>query len=90
MVRSTAGLDIVCNCVFSCSIDIDECETANGGCEQRCTNTIGSFFCSCDVGYRLDGDGLNCTGEQNRRLVKACLVVSLMIDKYTYGIEIKI
>ena len=43
--------------------DVDECATSNGGCEQICNNTIGSFYCSCDAGYQLDGNGLNCTGE---------------------------
>jgi len=43
--------------------DIDECATSNGGCEQICNNTIGSFYCSCDTGYQLDVNGLNCTGE---------------------------
>ena len=57
--------------MFSCSIDINECETANGGCEQMCSNTIGSFACSCTVGYRLDENGLNCTGEQNHRVVRS-------------------
>ena len=53
--------------MFSCSIDINECETANGGCEQMCSNTIGSFACSCDVGYWLDRNGLNCNGKHNLR-----------------------
>ena len=70
ILRSTETVDIVYSDVFSCSIDIDECDTANGGCEQRCTNTIGSFFCSCGVGYRLDGDGLYCTGEPKHRSIK--------------------
>ena len=47
------------------SIDINECETANGGCEHNCTNTIGSFFCSCYAGYQLDENGLNCSGERS-------------------------
>ena len=47
----------------SCSIDNNECETANGECEQMCINTIGSFACSCDVGYQLDRNGLNCSGK---------------------------
>ena len=51
----------------SCSIDINECETANGGCEQMCSNTIGSFACSCDVGSWLDRNGLNCNGKDNLR-----------------------
>ena len=42
--------------------DINECETINGGCEQICTNIIGSFVCSCETGYLLDGNGFNCTG----------------------------
>ena len=35
------------------TIDIDECIANNGGCEQTCTNTIGSFTCSCTDGYKL-------------------------------------
>ena len=34
-------------------IDINECEIDNGGCEQNCENTIGSFRCSCNTGYVL-------------------------------------
>ena len=44
--------------------DINECNTSNGGCEHSCTNTIGSFNCSCDTGYQLDGNGLNCNGKK--------------------------
>ncbi|KAK3597236.1 hypothetical protein CHS0354_004990 [Potamilus streckersoni] len=32
--------------------DIDECNSANGGCLQRCDNTYGSFICSCFQGFR--------------------------------------
>ena len=45
--------------------DINECELNNGGCDHNCTNQIGSFLCSCDPGYVLDGDGLACNGESN-------------------------
>ena len=48
-----------------CSSDINECNFTNGGCEHSCTNTLGSFNCSCDRGYQLDEkDGLNCTGKR--------------------------
>ena len=43
--------------------DIDECMTENGGCNQTCTNQIGSFVCSCNVGFELDIDGLACNGK---------------------------
>ncbi|XP_078664124.1 uncharacterized protein LOC144907195 [Branchiostoma floridae x Branchiostoma belcheri] len=41
-------------------MDEDECTTANGGCAHLCTNTDGSFFCSCFAGYSLNGDGFSC------------------------------
>lgn len=43
-------------------IDIDECLTDNGDCEQDCVNTTGSYFCECNVGYVLADDNFNCTG----------------------------
>jgi len=44
--------------------DIDECATNNGGCsaEADCSNTEGSFTCTCQSGYT--GDGTSCTGMQ--------------------------
>ena len=45
------------------STDIDQCGTNNRGCEHNCNNTIGAFECYCDSGYRLEENGLNCSGE---------------------------
>ena len=45
------------------SIDIDECDTNNGGCEHICSNTIGTFECYCDSGYRLEENRMNCSGK---------------------------
>ena len=42
-------------------IDINECLTNNGGCEQLCNNTYGSFICYCSSGYNL-GQGIFCSG----------------------------
>eukprot|EP01116_Phalansterium_solitarium_P003283 TRINITY_DN1407_c0_g5_i1.p1 TRINITY_DN1407_c0_g5~~TRINITY_DN1407_c0_g5_i1.p1 ORF type:complete len:594 (+),score=115.26 TRINITY_DN1407_c0_g5_i1:1294-3075(+) len=36
----------------SCA-DVNECLTANGGCEHRCRNSRGGFGCFCHEGYRL-------------------------------------
>ncbi|CDW57279.1 signal peptide, CUB and EGF [Trichuris trichiura] len=45
---------------FSTVADIDECSVFNGGCEQHCHNTPGSYHCSCDPGYVLHYNGKDC------------------------------
>ncbi|XP_064620497.1 uncharacterized protein LOC135483472 [Lineus longissimus] len=40
--------------------DDDECATNNGGCEQVCTNTFGSYYCGCNDGYTLNTDTTTC------------------------------
>jgi len=43
-------------------IDVNECLANNGGCNPNaiCENTIGSYNCSCKVGY--SGNGTSCEG----------------------------
>ena len=48
------------SCIIICCIDVNECETLNGGCQQTCTNRDGSFFCDCTEGYELETDGTTC------------------------------
>ena len=62
VVAHPKPLDCDSSIIHFCSSDLDECDTINGGCEQICTNAIGSFVCSCGTGYLLDGNGFNCTG----------------------------
>lgn len=45
-------------------IDIDECLSDNGGCDDDCSNVAGSYKCSCDEGYKLDNDQHQCNGNQ--------------------------
>ena len=41
---------------FIClSLDINECAGNIDSCSQMCNNTQGSYFCSCLLGYQLDG-----------------------------------
>uniref|UniRef100_A0A182QG59 Metalloendopeptidase n=1 Tax=Anopheles farauti TaxID=69004 RepID=A0A182QG59_9DIPT len=40
--------------------DIDECAVNNGGCQQECKNTVGSYVCSCRNGYTLHDNGHDC------------------------------
>ena len=58
-----AFLTFLRNYFPSHSPDIDECSMAND-CDMEngiCTNTNGSYKCSCVSGY--SGDGFNCTGK---------------------------
>lgn len=42
--------------------DVDECEQGSAGCDHNCTNTPGSYFCTCMDGYVLESDNHTCTG----------------------------
>ena len=68
--------------IYMFGSDNDECSDSNGGCEQICNNTVGSFFCSCVNGYRLDDDDMSsCNGiivsYFNLLLSLSCLVHEL-------------
>ena len=44
--------------------DIDECALKTDNCDSNanCTNTKGTYNCTCKEGYL--GDGFNCTGKE--------------------------
>lgn len=44
------------------STDTNECTVNNGNCSQLCTNTNGSYICSCELGYFLDVNNHSCNG----------------------------
>ena len=45
-------------------LDINECTMNMSRCDENanCTNTDGSYNCSCNHGY--NGDGFKCTGNK--------------------------
>ena len=43
-------------------VDRDECGLLNGGCQDICTNTGGSFACSCHDNRTLGTNGFSCKG----------------------------
>ena len=42
--------------------EINECDLGTDACDQVCTNTVGSYNCSCNDGFTLDEDGFACVG----------------------------
>jgi len=44
-------------------LDVNECLGYPCNKDAICTNTIGSYVCSCKTGY--SGNGFNCTGNLN-------------------------
>ena len=49
--------------MYHCSPDIDECASNNGGCQHNCANSRGTFSCSCNPGFELAANGLDCNGQ---------------------------
>ena len=43
--------------------DIDECALGITGCSQICTNTYGSYFCDCYLGYKISFNNQTCMGK---------------------------
>ena len=41
-------------------VDLNECSINNGGCEQICVDTVGSFMCKCNSTSELKEDGKSC------------------------------
>ena len=49
-------------------LDIDECNSSSPVCDinATCSNTRGSYYCTCKVGYT--GDGKTCQGRRKSLL----------------------
>jgi len=42
-------------------IDVNECLVNNGGCEDQCINTAGSYYCQCNsFSYAISSNGHDC------------------------------
>lgn len=50
-------------------VDIDECARNISDCNQTCSNTPGSYDCSCDSGFNLADDELDCIGQHTCYIV---------------------
>ena len=55
-------MNLCCYILEQLVSDINECLTNNGGCNQTCHNSIGSYSCSCGIGFELHIDKHDCNG----------------------------
>ena len=64
----------------SLSLDINECSSTDRLCDfnANCTNTIGSYRCSCLPGFT--GDGKNCAGKKNTQSLDQILEFQYYIN----------
>ena len=68
-------------CLFVCSFilftDVDECSSSNGNCSAQatCNNTLGSYECTCNVGFI--GNGYQCDGMLYLLLFLSCFLLML-------------
>ena len=49
-------------CFLTWISDHDECMSSHHGCQHRCNNFHGNFFCSCLSGYAINRDNKTCSG----------------------------
>ena len=54
---------LICMYVQYILTEINECLVNNGDCDHICTNTPGSYYCTCKTGYQLQPDRRKCLGE---------------------------
>ncbi|KAK2120962.1 hypothetical protein P7K49_002348 [Saguinus oedipus] len=55
---------------FPLLTDVDECQDNNGGCQQICVNTMGSYECQCHSGFFLSDNQHTCIHRSNEGLEK--------------------
>ena len=67
--------------------DINECKLHNGGCDHNCTNTNGSYHCSCHYGYALKNDKLGCAGKLICTVQLHCVMSIHIVDINEYLTE---
>ena len=57
--------------------DMNECATTPWVCQQNCTNTVGSYICSCGTGYIASQGGKVCTRSSTGGTLLQILVIDL-------------
>ena len=85
-MRAFINISSLINFCFVMFADVNECSTSdlahhhghyhhNCHVDANCTNTKGSFYCTCHTGY--SGDGVACIGEEIQFFCIYCEVLSI-------------
>lgn len=53
-------------------LDVDECLDASIVCDQVCINSVGTYHCTCEEGYRIGSDGKTCICKSLWRISGVC------------------
>lgn len=70
---------------FSLVSDVNECVEQPSVCFNGvCENTLGSFLCSCNEGFKLDANGRDCQGMYHNSSFKQCrpTLVSALMNRF--------
>ena len=63
----------VCAAVDECTLNTDNCDNA----EAICTDTVGTFTCTCNDGWTTGNNGVTCTSESS------CFVIAALTSVFT-------
>ena len=69
VMDQSKSFEVLITCFCSASTDVDECIQGEHTCHvnANCTDTDGSFNCTCREGY--EGNGFNCTGDNSTQIL---------------------
>ena len=73
----TVNINTLIVLALSTSTDINECSIGNGGCQQTCINTPGSYHCGCRSNYKLTSDNTTCEG-----IIILCIDLLIIFTRY--------
>ncbi len=78
--RGCTGIREITSCyldilILLVVVEVHECDEAIHACQHICTNTHGSYICSCYDGYNLASNGFSCNGITTS-LIECCLSLS--------------
>ncbi|XP_052216781.1 fibrillin-2-like [Dreissena polymorpha] len=71
---------------LECKTDVDECVSANGfkcPANSTCVNTIGSYKCDCDPGFKTSSKGDSCTECSNNTYGRKCFTKCACVKENT-------